>query len=52
MNEIEREQLCELARGCFRDGIGGLEHLPPLIEKIIDNRAWERRRIRTGAVVE
>jgi hypothetical protein len=52
MNEIETEQLCELARGCFRDGIGGLEHLPPLIEKIIDNRAWERRRVRTGAVIE
>jgi hypothetical protein len=52
MNEIETEQLCDIALGCFRDGIGGLEHLPPLIEKIIDNRAWERRRIRTGAVVE
>ena len=34
MNEIEREQLCEMALDCFRDSIGGLEHLPPLIEKI------------------
>lgn len=52
MNEIETEQLCELALECLRYGAGSLDALPALIEKIIDNQAWLRRRVRTGEIIE
>lgn len=52
MNEIEKEQLCELALECLRYGAGSLDALPALIEKIIDNQAWLSRRVRTGEIIE
>ena len=52
MNEIEKEQLCERTLKCLRYGVGSLDDLPPLIEKIIDNQAWLSRRVRTGEIVE
>ena len=52
MNAIENEQVCHSAEGAFRHGGETLSSFPGLLRKIIENRCWERRQIRTGEVVE
>ena len=52
LNDIEREQICSTASECLRHGVGRLANFPGLLKRIISIRAWERRQIRTGEVVE
>lgn len=52
MNPIENEQLCKTTSECLRHGVGSLSDFPGLLKKIIKERAWEQRKIKTGQIVE
>lgn len=52
MNDIEKDQLCSSAVGALCDATGNLSVFPGLLKKIIRERVWERRKIRTGEIVK
>lgn len=45
LNEIERGQICRMARESLREAEFGLSNFPGLLKKIIENKAWECRHI-------
>src|SRR5262245_43022572 len=52
MNVIENEQISSYAWDSLHHGAGRLANFPGLLKKIIEVRAWEGRKIRTGEVVQ
>lgn len=52
MNPRENDDLCITAVRALSHGVGHLSNFPGLLKKIIQERAWESRKVRTGQVVE
>jgi hypothetical protein len=51
LNEIERAQLCQSTIESLYEATGGLRQFPSLLKKVIETKAWERRRV-GGKVIE
>jgi hypothetical protein len=51
LNEIERAQLCQSAIESLYEATGGLRQFPSLLKKVIETKAWERRKV-GGRVIE
>ncbi len=51
LNEIERAQLCQSTIESLYEATGGLRPFPSLLKKVIETKAWERRRV-GGKVIE
>ena len=52
LTEVARAQLCDRTLDCFRAVDGRLRNFPGLLKGIIEERAWERRKVETGGMVE
>jgi hypothetical protein len=51
INEIERAQLCQSTIESLYEATGGLRQFPSLLKKVIETKAWERRKV-GGKVIE
>lgn len=45
LNEIERAQLCQSTIESLYEATGGLRQFPSLLKKVIETKAWERRKV-------
>jgi hypothetical protein len=51
LNEIERAQLCQSTIESLYEATGGLRQFPSLLKKVIETKAWERRKV-GGKLIE
>jgi len=51
LNVIERAQLCQSTIESLYEATGGLRQFPSLLKKVIETRAWERRKV-GGKLIE
>jgi hypothetical protein len=51
MNEIEKMQLCDSAFSALSHGEGLLKNFPGLLQRIIEEKAWENRKVQLRGIV-
>jgi hypothetical protein len=51
MNEVEKMQLCDTAFSALSHGEGLLKNFPGLLQRIIEEKAWENRKVQLRGIV-
>jgi hypothetical protein len=51
MNEIEKMQLCDSAFSALSRGESSLSRFPSLLQRIIEEKAWENRKVQLRGIV-